>query len=308
MKSFLVAAISAPVLGLVLTSIAPAQEPPPPDRAAQTLPAGQLPPPLPDGNVPVSSDPNESLPPLAPPDTGIRTSPRRLAEAKLRYQATRGRLQQLAKGGEPPLAESRVSRLGVEDNDLRDRLRAAVADDFDARRELQQAELAELEGRVTRIKRALEIRDAMRDTIIDQRTEELLDQIDEGGKSGKREGDAAQGSGRASYPHNKDGAAATPDESSADTVQAGRLLKADVDEAKANLESAERAYERVKRLHASGSVSQEILDEEADKLKRAKLQLERALIKIDAFLEAHPSGLPAAKGVPASDGTANERL
>lgn len=303
MKSFLVAAVSAFALGLVLTSISPAQESQTRRGPAQTLPTSQLPPQVPVGYVPVGSDANESLPPLAPPDAETRTSPRPVADAKKRYQATHERLQQLAKGGEPSLVQSTVR---LEDRDPRDRLRAAVAEDFDARRELQQAELAELEGRVVRIKRALQIRDAMRDTIIDQRTEELLGQIDEGGTSGEQ-GDAAQGSGRTPSLRNKNAAGVPPDESGADAVQEGRLLKADVDEAKVNLESAERAYERVKRLHASGSVSQEILDEEADKLKRAKLQLERALIKIDAFLEAHPSGLPAAKGVPAGDGAVHGR-
>jgi hypothetical protein len=300
MRSFLVTAVSASALALVLTSIGPAQEAQTPRGPSQTPPATNRPPQIPAGYVPAGSDPNEALPPLAPPDAVTRTTPRPVAEVKKRYQATQERLQQLAKGGEPSLVQSTVGSLKLEDRDPRDRLRAAVADDFDARRELQQAELAELEGRVVRIKRALEIRDAMRDTIIDQRTEELLGQIDEGGESGER--GAAQGSGRASYPHNKGGAVVPLGESGADAVQAGRLLKADVDEAKANLESAERAYDRVKRMHASGAVSQEILDEQADKLKQAKLQLDRALVKIDAFLELHRSSLPAAKDASAGDG------
>lgn len=302
-----------------------------------------------------------------------------VAEAKKRYLESQKHLDALAKGGG-------IAEITHHETDLeiavvkpsRDQLQAAVAEAFDARRQLQQSELAELERRIASIKRALEIRDAMRDTIIDQRTDELLDRIQDGDGSGKR-------SGTPRYPGVKDtdGAAIPPAEDSSldaqrnrrlkelerkeaelgvkdaeaglasakqahdyakkmhakgyvtqadvgtksaaidrakinlerarlqlqslggtpadgepvtdktpaedpNAVESGaRLFKLDVDEAKAKLDSAERAYERVKRLYASASVSQEVVDEQADKVKHAKLQLDRAVLNLDAFLEAH---------------------
>lgn len=302
MKS-LVTALSALPLSLVLSSLSPAQEatdlhaatqPQLPGKLAQTTPA-----------------PPSQSPPLP------------VAEAKKRYRETHERLQNLVKGGNLPSARWKKERsfkeakamLEIEANEQpRDRLGTAVAEEFDARRQLQQAELTELEDRIARIKRAPSIRDAMRDTIIDQRTDELLDQLEEGGKTGQCDGSPAPSGGRpGGHPSAAGGTAAQPDnaapaESDADAVlREARLLKLDIDEAKANLESAGRARDRALRLYKSGAISKEAFDEEDQKWKVAKIQLDRLVVKMDAFLEAHRSDLPATKGPPAGDGTVRDQ-
>jgi hypothetical protein len=298
MKSLLVTGHSALVC-LVLTSIA----------AAQDL---QLP------NGPAQAAPNSALPQLpgtaqTAPAATSESAPLSVAEAKKRYLEKQKSLKELAKDvslgwTELPLRQLNA-RLEIELQAPRDRIRAAVTEAFDARRQLQQAELAELEDRITRIKRALEIRDAMRDTIIDQRTDELLDEMEEAGKPDKRKEAARPGGGRTvSGGANKDGAATPPGEPDADAIQReAQLIKLDIAKAKAILDSAERAYERVQRLHASGAVSQEGLDEASLKQHVARMQLDRAVVKWDEFREAHRSALPAAKEPSAGDGAVNDQ-
>ncbi len=182
----------------------------------------------------------------------------------------------------------------------RDQMRAAVAEAFDARRQLQQSELAELERRIANIKRALQISDAMRETIIDQRTDELLDQIEEGGKSDERGGSARPGGSRPGDPGAKNESTAAPDQSSVhpSVKRDAELLALGVREAEANLESAKRAYQRVEKLFANGAVEQAILDEQADKYNRAQLQVERAEVELNAFIEEHA---PAAAQTPPAE-------
>ena len=233
-------------------------------------------------------------------------APLPVTEAKKRYLATQEQLQSLLKGGWRHVefsVEQSGADLLIGAHYPRERVRAAVAEDFDARRQLQQAELAELENRIQRIKRGMEIRDAMRDTLVDQRTDELLDQLEHGGKP---DGSAAPGGGRPTTSGVKQ--PAPPDNGTVTVKEESQLLKQQLDEAKANFESAERAYERARRLFQQGAISEEVLAEEQQKQKTAKLMHDRCLLQMDAFLEAHRSGVPEtkAKEPPARDGAVND--
>ena len=231
-------------------------------------------------------------------------APLPVAEAKKRYLATQEQLQSLLKGGWRHVefsVEQSGADLLIGAHYPRERVRAAVVEDFDARRQLQQAELAELESRIQRIKRALEIRDAMRDTLIDQRTDELLDQLEHGGKPG---GPAAPGGGRPTTSGVKQ--PAPPDNGIVTVKEEAQLLKQPLDDAKANFESADRAYERARRLFQQGTISEEVLAEEQQKQKTAKLIYDRCLLQMDAFLEAHRSSVRETKEPPARDGAVND--
>ncbi|MGH7193977.1 MAG: hypothetical protein ACREJM_10655, partial [Candidatus Saccharimonadales bacterium] len=318
-------------------------------------------------------------------DVRVRTVPAvPVADAKQRLRDAQKQLDQLSQGEKSFEPLKRRLDVAVVQTP-RDQLRVAVAEAFDARRQLQQSELAELERRIANIKKALQISDAMRETIIDQRTDELLDQIEEGGKRG---GSSPPGGGRPGYPGAKDGAATPPAEGSSTNAEKNQrlaaleekreaemgvqgaeanfatakqtydyskkmhakgfvtqldvdaksasleraklaleyareklnilggttadgepatdpppadpnantmnhraeLLALDVREAEANLESAKRAYQRVEKLFTSGAVEQAILDEQADKYNRAQLQVERAEVELNAFIEAHGPG------------------
>lgn len=261
----------------------------------------------------LASAQEDLLPADLPPLNTALAQPSALpvAEAKKRYLERQKHLDELTKGGwaREQIVEQRVARLDVVVQEPRDRLRAAVADAYDARRQLQQAELAELERRIARIKRALAISDAMKETIIEQRTDELLDQIEERGKSGQRDGTPSTGANRPAYPGAQDGAAIPPGEPDAD--EGARLLKLDVAEAQANFDSAQRAYQRVEKLHASRAVEQAIFDEQAGKSKRAQIQLERAKVKLDGFLNAHGRNRQATDKLPDGDAieaATNQRL
>lgn len=295
MKSFLKTALTA-LLGLMLTSVAVAQKSQSSSQDAQALDqkAVQAPP----GNP-------YQLPGISQ-DAASQAAPLPVAEAKKRYLATQERLQSLAKGGNLPSARWKAeARLNIEvDEQPRDRLRAAVVEDFDARRQLQQAELAELESRIVRIKRALQIRDAMRDTLIDQRTDELLDQLEHGGKPHEP---AAPGGGRPVKRGTNDRAATPPADSALALKEESRILKQQLDEAKANVESAQRAYDRALKAFKSGAISNEVLAEEEQKQKTAKTAHDHILLQWAAFLEAHNSNLPATTEPPAGDGAVTDQ-
>lgn len=216
-----------------------------------------------------------------------------VAEAKKRYLESQRQLDDLTKGDwfriqaiDAPVVH-REALLALDVQSPRDRIRTAVAEAFDARRQLQQAELAELENRIARIKRALEIRDALRDTVIDQRTDELLEQIEEGGKSGQRDGTPSSGAERPAYPGAKEGVTTVPAES--DVRSISDILILDVEEARVSFDAAERAYKRALNLLASGAIEQAVADEQAEKYQRAEIQLQRAKMKFDAFAAAHGS-------------------
>jgi hypothetical protein len=291
MKS-LTSVSSALALCFVLTSVAAAQ----PQTSSQAAQAGAF-------------DPYAE--PARAPASASQVAPVPVAEAKKRYHATQEHLQRLLKGQPLESLEVEVRR---HENDAeiafhrpRDRLRSAVAEDFDARRQLQQSELAELEARIERIKRALQIRDAMRETLIDQRTDELLDEMEEVGKAGNRAGPAAASGGRPAARGANDAAAARPAESDTDAAkEEAKTLKLDIDQAKAILDSAERSYERVQRLHASGAVSQEGLNNAGTRRLRARMLLDRAVVKMDEFLEAHPD-LPATNEPSAGEGATSDQ-
>ncbi|MGH7139885.1 MAG: hypothetical protein ACREHD_29455 [Pirellulales bacterium] len=282
MKSLLTA-LGALALGLVLTSIAAAQELQPPSGPADTA-ANTLLPYLPNGPADTAAAATSESPPLS------------VAEAKKRYLEKQKSLEELAKGGALQSTEVPVrlhAKMVIDVQEPRDRLRTAVAEAFDARRQLQQAELAELEARIARIKRALEIRDAMRETLIDQRTDELLEQMDEEGKSGQPDAASAPGAAHAANPGAKTGGATRPALDGADALhRVWQGLKTDLAEAKADLESAGRARDRALRLYQSGAISEEAFDEEDQQWKLAKLQLDRLVVKADAFQELHRSDLP----------------
>ncbi len=201
-----------------------------------------------------------------------------LAEAKKQYLAAKERLQNLVKGETPQSLGVLVRQLN---NDLelsspepRARIHLAVADDFDARRELQQAELAELEARVARIKRTMQIRDAMRDTLIDQRTDELLEQMEDGGKSGKRDGPIPED------PDATNGAATAP--ARRRTLE---IMDAEIgfNEAEANLRAAKRLYDYAKKMSAKGYVTNDEVQEKAASYEAANLKLDRAREKLKSL-------------------------
>lgn len=307
MKS-LVTALGALTLSFALTVIAAAQVTGPSTanelapNPAQTTAPGQprLPPaqtgapsvdPISHNRYPAQPAQPEPIDPdgerVAPQASTPRTSHLPLAEAKKRYLDTQKRLQDLVKDGSP--RSLRVLDLEVSMQEPRDRIRSAVTEAFDARRQLQQAELADLEARVARIKRALEIRDAMRQTLIDQRTDELLDQMEEGGESDKTEEPAASVDDRPAASGSRDGAATEPADGDVGALtEQARTLKRYVTVAKANFESAERAHLRAVKLFQKGAISQEAMDDEQRKLKEAKYLLDRNVLDWEAFVEAHP--------------------
>lgn len=219
-----------------------------------------------------------------------------LAEAKKRHLAAQERLQNLVEDGLP---RSRWTIVEAADNDFQissqeqhDRARSAVAEAFDARRQLQQVELAELESRVARIKRALQIRDAMRDTLIDQRTDELLERIEErGADSGKRAAPIPE------RPGATKGAATSPTERrTLETIDAEIGFK----EAERNLRTAKRLYDYAKRMSAKGYVSAEEVQEKAADYEVARLKLEREREKLKLFGGATMGRTPATENAAPS--------
>lgn len=310
MKPLLVTALSALLLSLVLTSIAVAEElplppadtsPPPPAALPQT---GQAAPPAPnDSRPPGDAADAEAFDPYGEPaaaqTSASQATPLPVSEAKKRYAATQEQLQHLVKGGLPQSLRVEVKQQGndaeIVFHEPRDRLRTAVAEALDARRQLQQAELAELEARVARIKRALAVRDAMRETIIDQRTDELLEQMEGGDKMDQPGGATAPAGAR---PASSDSATAPPAEpGDAVLKQRAQFLKSQLAGAGANFQSADRVFKRARRLFESGTIDREALNEAEQQRSSAKLILDRSVVEWDAFREAHPD-LPVTKGPP----------
>lgn len=288
MKAF-VTTLSQLALGLVFTSIAAAQEPQLPGGAGQMA------------------------------DASLQSSTLPVAEAKKRYQAAQQRLQKLVKGGGhqssfDDFRDQEGRMLGtparISEKGPRDRIRAAVAEDFDARRQLQQAELAELEGRVARIKRAMEIRDAMRETLIDQRADELLDEIQEGrptDKSGAAKGAPPAGSrgGFFSSSPGSKGAVATPPAENAAAAKTSRRLKEldaklALEDAEANLSAAENLYDYAKKMQSKGYVTELDVDAKANRVNVEKLKVERAKLLLDAVAPQPASGDAATKPGPSA--------
>lgn len=290
-----------------------------------------------------------------------------VAEAKRRYLESQKQLDDLAKGGwaREQIVEQRVVQLDVARlQEPRERLRAAVAEAYDARRQLQQAELAELERRIANIKRALAVSDAMKETIIDQRTDELLDKLQERGGSADREWTTRE------YPGAKNGVAIPPGEgrsrdvrtnegrseldrkgadgvkeaetelaaakqaydyskkmhakgyvtqtdleaksarydrakielrrAAADAEKNRRLAELDVEEAEADFAAAERDYLRVSAAHESGTVTQEAFDKAENKCRHAKIELERARLKLESLGEPPSADKPVIEGTSTS--------
>ncbi|HJT34050.1 MAG TPA: hypothetical protein VJ783_18535, partial [Pirellulales bacterium] len=251
MKSLPATAFRIFALSFVLASNAPAQE----STGVKT------------GEEAVISPPADVLP---------------VAEAKKRYLESQKQLDELAKGGwtSDQIVEQRVMALDVTRvHEPRERLRAAVAAAYDARRQLQQSELAELERRIANIKRALAISDAMKETIIDQRTDELLDQIEEGDKNGKREGASVE------HPSATDAAVAPLPGSGAAKASALAIKEAQIEvkDAEAKLTAAQRAHDYSKKMHAKGFVSEHDVESKASGYERAKLELERARLKLQSL-------------------------
>lgn len=201
-----------------------------------------------------------------------------VAEAKKRYLESQKQLDDLAKGDVKLTRHETDLEIALVQTS-RDRLRAAVAEAYDARRQLQQSELAELERRLANIKRALAISDAMKETIIDQRTDELLDQIEQGDEIGKREGASRTYSGAT------DGAVAPPPGSGSPQASALEIIDAqiDVQAAEANLAAAKRAHDYSKKMHSKGFVTGLDAESKASSYERAKLELERARLKLKSL-------------------------
>lgn len=71
-------------------------------------------------------------------------------------------------------AEREAARLAKESKPAKDKLRAAVAQAFELRQKLLQAELAEFRGRTERIEKSLQQREGIKQQIIERRVEDLL--------------------------------------------------------------------------------------------------------------------------------------
>lgn len=222
-----------------------------------------------------------------------------VADARKLYLEKQKKLEDIAQGEWHQSVERlnvlRETRLlATKLQEPRDRIRAAVAEAFDARRQLQQAELAELENRIARIKRALEIRDAMRDTVIDQRTDELLDQMEERGKNGQREGTGHK------YPGTPDGAVVPPPESDARKSEGDRRLneldaELAADVAASEVARAHHALEYAKRMHSKGFVTANDVESKTSELRRATLKLDRANRLAELDLQEAKAAYGAAK-------------
>lgn len=232
-----------------------------------------------------------------------------LPEAKRNYQEKERQLRDLAEGKTDVLrldveriTDQRLAPLGQVFVDQRklDQVRQAVTEAYDARQQLQAAELAELERRIASIKRAMALREAMKESIIDQRTEELIEQIEAAENSPKENARRKA----TSTPTSRGATPAYPgatvekrsqgaDPFSADGPQVGpevrrRLLELDVREAETKLAAAERDYKRGKALHDTGAIGADVFNQLSDELERAKIQCERAKVKLKA-LSAPPS-------------------
>lgn len=227
-----------------------------------------------------------------------------LAEAKKRFRAMEDDLQNLVRSGGLESVKVhflREDQILFKTEQPRNRLRAAVAGTFDARRQVQQGELAELEARVARIKRAMEIRDAMRETLIDQRTDELLDQIEEQrAKTGQSDGTIVE------QPNATKGAATAP--AKRRTLE---IIDAEIGfkEAEANLLAAKRLYDYAKKMSAKGYVTNDDVREKAANYERANLKLERERQKLKLAGGAPGDNTPATHKTPAEslaeEGAAN---
>ncbi|HEV3021873.1 MAG TPA: hypothetical protein VGX76_05380 [Pirellulales bacterium] len=98
---------------------------------------------------------------------------------KARYQEAEGRLTEVA----DTIAQALGTANGMsadERDKLSDRLQAAVSALFEARQAMQQAELAHLERRVAKTKRALALREQAKQVIVEERTGTLMDEIESG--------------------------------------------------------------------------------------------------------------------------------
>lgn len=239
-----------------------------------------------------------------------------LPEAKKRYQEKERQLRDLAEGKGHFFRHDvelitdhglerqvpKVARLDVSVADRRD-VRNAVAEAFDARQQLQAAELAELERRIASIKRAMALRETMKDSIIDQRTEELIEQIEAAEKQPKQQSSegartkstipTSQGK-TPTYPGASSEIMKRPkgaDPFAADDPNVGpqarkRLLQLDVQEAEQALAAAERAYKRGKTLYDTGTMTEDAYDKLSEELNHAKIQLQRAKVKLRAHEES----------------------
>lgn len=233
-----------------------------------------------------------------------------LAEAKKRYQQSERRLRDLAEGKsdlirhDVELAYPVPARFEVSVVDRRDQVRQAVAEAYDARQHLQAAELAELERRIAGIKRAMALRETMKDSIIDQRTDELLEQMEatENQPKQQQQGGAPQPNKSGSqsqtpgYPSPAGNSTVDPFGATVENAKdphlasetERRLLELDVQEAEATLAAALRAQRRGKALFDTGTMGEDEYDKLSEEVKRAKIQCERAKVKLKA-VSARPS-------------------
>ena len=164
---------------------------------------------------------------------------------------------------------------------LSDRVRAAVGAAFEARQALQQAELVDLERRVEKTKRAVALREQAKQAIIDERTGNLMDEIESGGwRKGQARRDAQE------FAPRKD----VPRADAMDLSTQERLQSLDVKEAEARFAEAQAAYDRAQsaydfafKMHKKGYQTRQALDGSASELKRAELQVERSKLELDAL-------------------------
>jgi tetratricopeptide (TPR) repeat protein len=96
---------------------------------------------------------------------------------KSRYQEAEGRLAEVAEA----IAQAFGHGMPADQRDrMPERLEAAVSAVFEARQAMQQAELAHLERRVAKTKRALALREQAKQAIVEERTGNLMDEIESG--------------------------------------------------------------------------------------------------------------------------------
>ncbi|HVC96396.1 MAG TPA: hypothetical protein VND64_22110 [Pirellulales bacterium] len=200
-----------------------------------------------------------------------------LAGLKARYNEAEDRLAEVA---DEVAAEIRaVGNLdALQFEKLAERVRAAVRTVFEARQALQHAELADLQRRVAMTQRALAVREQSKQAVIDERTSNLMDEIESGGwrKTQARQIERE-------FISHKD----VPRAADLDLASQERLLALELasenEEAKARFAKAQSSYAFAKKMHRQGYRTSLELDSSASMLRHAELQLKQSQVRLDAL-------------------------
>ncbi|HVA48032.1 MAG TPA: hypothetical protein VNH11_16805 [Pirellulales bacterium] len=200
---------------------------------------------------------------------------------------------------------------------LRDKLRPVLEESFEARQRLQHAELDGLRRRLAEIEQAVAAREKNKEVIVNTRLDSLLLGMSGGGEvitktvrvpaaaqlpNGSQNRitldppSAAAAPGAIGVPLTVlnpqvvEAAQASASERSGADSEAGldletreRLAQVDLQEAKNELDAAEKQLKRSRQLHKTGAATQSRLDADERDLHRAKAELDRAEVKVEGL-------------------------